>query len=210
MPCADAKPGSGLQQRNGRKAHDNHSNSSFKQFPRKGRDFRWVVKHDRHNWTVIIAQNLQSHLRQFHAEIVAIIPQRLQLPLTDFLVHNNFKRTNDLLTHNWTHRIVVQSTCTISLQMFNHVLACRNISTHSTKTLCKRAHENIHVFRVNTTVFTTSSSSYAHRANTVRFIQIQIRLVPFGDAQNGLEIAVFALHAVHPLYYHKNFIPWSS
>ena len=43
-------------------------------FSREGRDFSWVVKHNWHNWRIIIPHDLKTHFLQFWPEEVTVLP----------------------------------------------------------------------------------------------------------------------------------------
>mmetsp|Transcript_10249 Transcript_10249/g.22542 ORF Transcript_10249/g.22542 Transcript_10249/m.22542 type:complete len:600 (+) Transcript_10249:128-1927(+) len=207
-----AKAGSRYEQGHGRKSDNDHGQSPFETFARKGRNLGGVKQHDGHDRRVVMPHDEQSHFPQLHSKVVGIVAQRLQLVLSDIgavFAHDNLEGAQTLLAHHGRKGVVVNATGALFAKKFNHLLGRGNVTTHASKTLGKGSHHDINIRRIDSAVFRNTTTGWSHGTNRMGLVQVDIGSVLFAHAHDILQVAVFTFHRVNALDNHHNLVPRS-
>ncbi|EJK52557.1 hypothetical protein THAOC_28151, partial [Thalassiosira oceanica] len=75
-----AEPRPRHEDRHRGEAHDDHGESALEALAAERRDLRGVVEHHGHDRAVVVPEDVQSHVREAHAEVVRVVPEGGELP----------------------------------------------------------------------------------------------------------------------------------
>mmetsp|Transcript_4121 Transcript_4121/g.8914 ORF Transcript_4121/g.8914 Transcript_4121/m.8914 type:complete len:365 (+) Transcript_4121:233-1327(+) len=192
--------------------NDNNSEVAVVGFPREGSNLCGVEEHHRDDRRIIITENRAAHFFQRVTEEVGVFSNGAQAITAHggaIFTSDNPKGSQDLLRHDRREASRIYSTSRCGTNVVNQVLGCSNVATHTTKTLCKGAHEDVNFIRVHACMLTNTTAGLSKSTNGVRFVNISVALVFFGNVYNATKVTELSFHTVNTFHNNHNHCPWA-
>eukprot|EP00639_Heterosigma_akashiwo_P007901 CAMPEP_0194596312 /NCGR_PEP_ID=MMETSP0292-20121207/25589_1 /TAXON_ID=39354 /ORGANISM="Heterosigma akashiwo, Strain CCMP2393" /LENGTH=281 /DNA_ID=CAMNT_0039456559 /DNA_START=372 /DNA_END=1218 /DNA_ORIENTATION=- len=226
MPRGDADAAAAEHDAGGRKAHHHGRHPAPQQLAREGRDLGRVVQHHGHHRRVVVPVDVQAHADERGAHAVAVLPQGLQLapaqvravlPLPPspaqvraVLPHDDPDGGEDLLGDDRRERVLVQRARAARAEVIDQRPVAGDVASHPAEGLGEGAHHDVDVGGVHAAVLAGPAARGAQRADAVRLVQVQVRLVPLADLNDALQVADLALHRVDALHHDQHLLPGAA
>ena len=134
-------------------------------------------------------------------------------------VNNRFKPTffgiervdyrDDLLADWRRNRGRIEAAVRLAANVVDQLATAGNVAAGRTEALGERAHVHVHVARIAAVVVDHTATAFAHRADAVRLIQVNVGLVLFLQRNHLGQLHDGALHAVDTLHDDHDLLPRS-
>ena len=175
MPRADAQPRPAHQDRHGREPYHHHRQPPLEALPAERCNLRGVVEHDGHDGGVVVAEDVEAHVSQPHAHVVAVVPQRPELPSPNVRAvhaHDDPEGGQDLLAHDWGEGVVEDAPRALGPEVGDRSGVGCDVAPHAPEGLGEGSHEDVNVGSIDPGVLAAAATGGTHCPDGVSLVQV--------------------------------------
>ena len=165
-----------------------------------------MIEHDRHNGRFGVAEHATPDVRQASPQL-RHVPSQAQKPLVPGRRAQLSQGRYRLLRSGRGHARRQQRRSAVPPQVGDHVLGGSQVAAHAAEGLGEGAHHHVDVSSVYTEEFSNPPTARPHRADRVRFVEIQISPILLLERDDFPQATEVALHGVDALHEHDDLAP---